>query len=940
MTTANDPPGADRRRSVPRWAVSPRSTVRTAERREGPQRVANRDAAVIAALRAGAGRIAEGDRELLPALGPAVATSARGLTPSGGHYLPANRLDWWGAAPWKSRPISRKGPTGTEELPGDSNDAFLCEFNPLLATVVGTDVVGGNTPGALLPFHRIPWDETPGISPNAVPDIGFTVRAGGPSSTPTIAQVPIRFGSEMSTVDRNVLVNAFAEGFQPDSSLQRADLILDFDVPQRAVGLEFAWGRIGDEEHPWVVDVELELRSSDGTILDLTDPTDQDERNDAKPLADFDTGAGWSRFEDGWIRYIGARDQLGRISTAALRFKRVRSFDTLPPDAPPHPYIVGPQLLYRVWYEPLPGVVVKQDQVEFRRDSTGAVTASGSTTMSLPFGCDRAIAFLRGFRTEFPEHREIWGLDVGVEAQVDAASRSVTVLVTGPSRVDLLEAPFTNRMYYTLLAWDSRQVELTTSTRQARIAQPEDEDEIAWGALDAPDPCPDAPPDVGAETLRRCGPVVVLLSGFAFEFPETCELDRLTFRSAEAFRHVPAGHSAVRWPLSATVSGDGEQPSVLVQGRILSGRGLRPYAEPPRFDAEGHEVFVQPINVPRVGYRTDGTFALDEPEFMFFDRDGDMAFVALRYVSMVPGDEIRQIDVEVKAKNYDGQRLTWAVGTGVATENDGTERHGVVAYPAAAAVVRRNRFGGPRLEVQGVRWANTSPGTRSGSAVRYGVVRNTGDLLAIITDVGGEGPHAGEFHFVYDYRGQIIDEDDFPARLPLMLRPGESLTVGGYFFPAGSGSRQASLLFTTNDRNSQTVVLPALGETAAADPAFAWAGHINFGNIQVGSRHTKRALLVSSGTTALVVNQIAIESPLMGFSVAALSQPMQLDPGDSWVITVAVHPTAPGVLKTNIIVETNAGQGKFPVQATALRGPVTLPPIDAPGRPEGGPGRR
>lgn len=932
MTSASDPTRDERRRSLPRWAVGPRSAVRNGERREGPQRVANRDAAVLAALRTGAARIAEGDRGLLPALAPAVATSARGLAAGGSHYLPENRLDWWDAKPWKSSPISRNPPSGSGSFTGDSNEAFRCEFNPLLATVVGTDVVGSGAPPEILDFRRVPWDERPGVSPNAVPDIGFTVRAGGPSSTPIITQRPVQFGSESAPVERNVLVNAYAEGFEPDPSVPRADLILDFDVPQRAVGLEFAWGQIGDEPNPWVVDVELELRASDGSILDVTDPTNPDERNDAKPLANMLTGAGGSRFEDGWIRYIGARDEQGRISTVALRFNRARSFDETP-----QAFIIGPQILYRVWYEPLPGAVVKQAHVEFSRNSAGAITATGSTTMPLPFGCDRAIAVLRGFRTEYPEHREIWGLDVGVEAEVDAAMRRVIVRVTGPSRVELNEAPFTNRVYYTLLAWDSRQVELTTSTGQARIAQPEDEGEIVWGALDARDPCPDAPPAVGAETLRRCGPVAALLGGFAFEFPETCELDRLTFRSAEAFRHVPAGHSAVRWPLSTTIVGDGEQPSLLVEGRVVSGRGLVPYNEAPRYDAEGREIG-QPINAGAVGYRADGVEPVGGPEFMF-NVHADMALVTLRYFSMDPGDEIRQVDVEVKALRYDGQRLEWGMGTGVATENSGTESNSVVAYPAAAGIVRRQRFGGPRLEVQGVRWANTAPGTQSGPAVRYGVVRNAGDLVAIITDVRVEGPHAAEFHFAYDYRGQVIAEDDLPARLPLMLRPGEALTVGGYFFPAGSGPRQASLLLTTNDRNTQTVALSVLGETATPDPALTWAGHINFGNIDVGSRHSKRALLVSTGTTALVVSEVRVESPFPGFSVAALAQPLQLDPGDSWAITVHVHPTAVGILKTNIVVETNAGQGKFPVQATAISGPVTVPPPDAPGRPTGGPGR-
>src|SRR5215468_11223141 len=165
-------PSPRRPLAYPDWAVVRRTATR-ADRREGPGRIANRGAAVLAALRDGAARIAAGDRELVRSLRPAVGTSARGLAAVGGHYLPPNRLDWWGKTPWASGAIDRNNPTsGAEDaFTADSSAAFLCEFNPAVATIVGSRVADGTVERELQPYHRIPWQGAPGSSPNAVPDI-------------------------------------------------------------------------------------------------------------------------------------------------------------------------------------------------------------------------------------------------------------------------------------------------------------------------------------------------------------------------------------------------------------------------------------------------------------------------------------------------------------------------------------------------------------------------------------------------------------------------------------------------------------------------------------------------------------------------------------------------------------------------------------------------
>jgi hypothetical protein len=320
-----------------------------------------------------------------------------------------------------------------------------------------------------------------------------------------------------------------------------------------------------------------------------------------------------------------------------------------------------------------------------------------------------------------------------------------------------------------------------------------------------------------------------------------------------------------------------------------------------------------------------------------------VAFVAPRWVLFQPEGAVREMDIELAGHAYNGTRMLWKVGGGISTEEAGEEEeHLLYAEPKVVGVVPRAEFAAPDLSAQGLRFERGVVGTIALSPEQFGAIRNRGDAAASITGVRKDGTHQDEFDFRFlvvrewpyevvqrgnvrttyyhtprrlfeERQGQVFR--DFADQAPMRLRPGDTLLIGGQFFPQADGPRSATLEFTTNDRRSQRLTVSATGDTIPGQPhATLLPTPISFGFVEVGQSRTRALLLTSDGPTPLLVQSIGLEDPAQGFAISLdphLELPgtgtIQIESGASLTVRATFKPLGTGARETKLVAETNAG---------------------------------
>jgi len=310
-------------RRLPKWA-----RARTRPKPPGvlPDMPKIQDAARAAGLgrlRQAAQKFASGDHGILRSARLSLGRTSLYLSAAPcQRWLPDNRLDWWDAQPWQTGALVRGAPDGTVFAEG-SISAFLCEFDPRLATIVGADLTDSalaNHP-ELLPYTRVPWDSfsdddlAQGIRPDVVSAIGFSTVDDPPKSHPYLARVPLDIDGEAGQL-RTVLVNQSDPGAL-DPNAVRPDLVLRFDTPQRAVGIEFAFVKLNSAEpDPAAAGIVLVATDAAGNRIATSDATDLQTRQHVRNASPH---------------LIGVRDSEGGIVQVALRYL---TYEQGEPDGP------------------------------------------------------------------------------------------------------------------------------------------------------------------------------------------------------------------------------------------------------------------------------------------------------------------------------------------------------------------------------------------------------------------------------------------------------------------------------------------------------------------------------------------------------------------------------------------------------------------------------
>jgi hypothetical protein len=324
----------------------------------------------------------------------------------------------------------------------------------------------------------------------------------------------------------------------------------------------------------------------------------------------------------------------------------------------------------------------------------------------------------------------------------------------------------------------------------------------------------------------------------------------------------------------------------------------------------------------------------DALSFAYAPVSADIAFVTLGQFLFEPKDKLREIEIEVRGQDYRGESLVWDMGFGIRVTppvSSGNAELPVFAWPAFGGVVRRILVPAIRLTGQIMRFTGAIRGAVSLVPDQPGAIRNLGNVpVLLITAVRG-GPNADEFNFLIEYEGDVFTEDELAARGPLTLYPGQTLTIGGRFFPQadarpGHPPRTAWLDVTTNIPQYPSIRVLAEGNTVPQDARGTMLPSvINFGSLSVipGNRpygsSRRNVLVISDGSTPLLAQSPTLSSPIQSITVGIRDPgrrpdvltpgaPYQIEPGGSLTIDIHFDPTTIGVIETNLMVETNAGR--------------------------------
>lgn len=727
---------------------------------------------------------------------------------------------------------------------------FLCEFNRPLATIVGGDLRDKGSPNPLPgAYDTVSWDDFD--NPGEVTGIPFAVRVRhylpGEQGTAVLADEPLTAEGDSQQRARTVLLNQGVPSVPPDQfapGQYRSSVVFEFPLPQRAVALEFGYHALNDPPEP--------IQSA-GVILYAFDQNGQEVTHSGAdridPQIDSNTGL-ILLIPNSVANRVGVRDEFGRISSVELRFETVNA------DGPRGVRIVEEQIVYRVWSEALPPAAILADRA-VNQSGMGA-TPRSTVNVRLPFACDRAIAFIRGFRIEFldnlREHR--WSR---VAAAIETASGGVPVFevepggmisfVVGGDPTDGGDALHQITLFYTVLAWDSRQIELlpVEAGYASGMIQNVEDHNYCYQTIRNPPGGYQAPVGVlhsfdiefgsgGAQGINDIWLAVGRSSG------RTCRLDNdeisLTYNPpglTPTFRYAPNDLTLIWDVCSVFVGHDRDAHSVTTIGSILIGRSLVFQDPGPLY------VGPDPNDLPSwfqryiLGYDPYGPLPTRANIDSYFFAAGfcyppfgktglDMAFLGLESFYFRPEDKIQRLDCEALPVSFDGQDLWWADGGG------SLPNHGWFGYPNFGALVRLNRVVGPAdLRTQDLAFASyvgsTSPPAEGG----FGSIRNSGGAAILLSAVAaGKKPSDDRFDYSFYWQGKAVTLAALRRDLPIMLRPGDALLIGGTYSPEGiAGDPNAeppipadvgSLRFRTSSPTQPEIAIRAVG---IARPAHA-----------------------------------------------------------------------------------------------------------------------
>jgi len=146
---------------------------------------------------------------------------------------------------------------------------------------------------------------------------------------------------------------------------------------------------------------------------------------------------------------------------------------------------------------------------------------------------------------------------------------------------------------------------------------------------------------------------------------------------------------------------------------------------------------------------------------------------------------------------------------------------------------------------------------------------------------------------------------------PVTLTAGQSATLNVTFTPASAGLASGSITVTSTASNP-TLTLPLAGTGVAPGALGSSPSSLGFGNVTLGGNQSLSETLTNTGASSVTVSQIGVSGT--GFSLAGITAPVTLTPGQSTTFTVTFTPQSAG-----------SASGSLTVTSTASNPTLTIP---------------
>ena len=149
--------------------------------------------------------------------------------------------------------------------------------------------------------------------------------------------------------------------------------------------------------------------------------------------------------------------------------------------------------------------------------------------------------------------------------------------------------------------------------------------------------------------------------------------------------------------------------------------------------------------------------------------------------------------------------------------------------------------------------------------------------------------------------------------LPLTLQPGQTLTLPVSFGPKSSGAEKGQLTIASNAATTPSMAIVLIGDGTPSTPPPPASGTptltlsssaIDFGSVMVGSQGSKSVTLTSSGSAAVVLQNLQVSGN--GFSAGQLQFPLTLAPGQQIAVPLTFAPSGAGTEQGQITLTDNA----------------------------------
>jgi hypothetical protein len=150
-----------------------------------------------------------------------------------------------------------------------------------------------------------------------------------------------------------------------------------------------------------------------------------------------------------------------------------------------------------------------------------------------------------------------------------------------------------------------------------------------------------------------------------------------------------------------------------------------------------------------------------------------------------------------------------------------------------------------------------------------------------------------------------VSAKDFSASgitLPLTLTPGQSQTLNVAFDPTADESISGNVTVSTTQGNIAVIAVSGTGLQAGISMTPSSA---TLGSVTVGSTGSQTIQLSNTGNAVLTITQANVTGS--GFSIAGLSLPLSINPGQSSTFNADFKPTAAGSASGSITIMSNAG---------------------------------